>query len=257
MLLYLPPGLLGLLIAAFLAAYMSTLASQTNWGTSYIINDLYRPFLKPGASEGFYLKISRITTFLLMLLSLIFTSQLERISDAWKIVLALSAGIGPVLILRWFWWRINAWSEFSAMLAPYIIFPILKYGFGFNIIGKDFESSLIIIVGWSSIVWLIVTFLTKPVQEEKLKDFYRKVHPGGPGWKRIQKLIPDVQSDTGYKYLFVNWILGCVLVMCCLFGFGKIIFHEYWYGLLFLAISFICGLIIFRNLAKLGWDKLN
>ena len=127
----LPPGLLGLLLAAFFAAYMSTIASQTVWGTSYIINDLYRPFIKQGADEKFYVKVSRITTFFLLLFALIITSQLEQISQAWKIILALSAGIGLVLILRWFWWRVNAWSEISAMIAPYLIFPVLKFGFDF------------------------------------------------------------------------------------------------------------------------------
>jgi Na+/proline symporter len=257
MLLYLPSGLLGLLIAAFLAAYMSTLASQTNWGTSYIINDLYRPFVKPGASEKYYVNVSRVTTFLLMILSLVFTSQLDRISDAWKIVLALSAGIGPVLILRWFWWRVNAWSEISAMLAPYAIFPVLKYAFGFDIIGRDFEKGLIVVVAWSTLVWLVVTFFTKPVEDEKLKSFYRKVHPGGPGWKRIAQLLPDVKQDEGYKYLFVCWILGCVLVMSCLFGFGKLIFHEYIAGVIFLIVSALCGYGIYLSLSKQGWDKLN
>ena len=115
---YLPSGLLGLLLAAFFAAFMSTIASQTVWGTSYIINDLVKPFIKPNAPESYYVKISRITTFLLIAFSLIVTTQFSKISDAWKFVLSMSAGIGLVLILRWFWWRINAWSEISAMLAP-------------------------------------------------------------------------------------------------------------------------------------------
>jgi Na+/proline symporter len=138
----LPSGLIGLLIAAFFAAYMSTIASQTVWGTSYIINDLFRPFIKPNASEKYYVAVSRATTFLLMILSLIVTSKLETISGAWKFVLACSGGIGPVLLFRWFWWRINAWSEISAMLAPYIIYPYLLHR------GVSYEASLMLIVGW-------------------------------------------------------------------------------------------------------------
>ncbi|MBN1953160.1 MAG: Na+:solute symporter [Bacteroidales bacterium] len=253
---YLPAGLLGLLIAAFLAAYMSTIASQTNWGTSYIVNDLYRPFVKPKATEKYYVKVSRITTFLLMLLSLLLTSQLDKISTAWKIVLALSGGIGPVLILRWFWWRINAWSEISAMLAPYLIFPVLTYGMKLDLVGADFEKCLLIIVGWSSLVWLVVTFLTKPAPEEKLMDFYRKVHPGGIGWESISQKLPDVKSDTGYRYLFMNWILGCILVMASLFGFGKLIFKEYNMGIAFLVVAVISGFMIFKNLNKMGWEKM-
>jgi len=120
-----PAGLFGLLLAAFLAAYMSTLASQTVWGTSYIVNDLFKPFIKPNANEKYYVKVSRIFTVVLLFLSILLTSKLDRISDAWKFILECSSGIGLVLILRWFWWRINAWSEISAIIAPFIIYPFL------------------------------------------------------------------------------------------------------------------------------------
>ena len=201
----LPAGLLGLLMAAFLAAYMSTIASQTVWGTSYIINDLFRPFIKKDANEKYYVKISRITTFILMLFSLIVTTQFDKISDGWKFILAMSAGIGLVLLLRWFWWRINAWSELAAMIAPYLIYPVLRYGFGLDVISKDFEISLIILVLWSTAVWILVTFLTKPTDDKKLNEFYRKVHPGGIGWQKIQDRLPDVIGDSGYGVLFANW----------------------------------------------------
>ncbi|MFO7977056.1 MAG: sodium:solute symporter family protein, partial [Bacteroidales bacterium] len=194
-----PTGVLGLLLAAFLAAYMSTMASQTVWGTSYIVNDLYRPFLKPGASEKFYVKVSRITTFLLMLFSLIITTQFEQISDAWRFILACSGGIGLVLLLRWYWWRINAWSEIAAMLAPYAVYPLLVFYFDFT-----YEAILIIIVGWSTVVWLTVTFLTRPSSDEKLLAFYTRVHPGGPGWKHIAARLPHVEGDKGFMSLMVN-----------------------------------------------------
>ncbi len=246
-----PAGLLGLLMAAFLAAYMSTIASQTVWGTSYIINDLYRPFVKPNANEKFYVKVSRITTVLLIIFSLIVTTQFERISDAWKFVLSCSGGIGLVLILRWFWWRINAWSEIAAMIAPYFIYPILKFKYH-----MQFEESLIIIVAWSTVVWLAVTFLTRPTKEDKLKTFYKKVHPGGLGWKHISKEMPEVKGDTGYKYLFINWLAGCLMVMFCLFGIGKIIFGEFLIGSIFIVISIVSGSVIYYNLSKIGWNKV-
>lgn len=252
---FMPAGLLGLLLAAFLAAYMSTIASQTVWGTSYIVNDLYKPFIKPGATENKYISVSRITTFILMLFSLLVTTQFNKISDAWKFVIALSAGIGPVLILRWFWWRINAWSEIAAMLAPYLIFPVLKFVFKLDIIDKDFETSLLIIVSWSSCVWLLVTFLTPPTKRETLEKFYSRVHPGGIGWKSISNSMPLVKGDSGYKYLFINWILGCLLVMFSLFGFGKIILHEYTTGIIFLAISLLAATGIYFNLNRTNWSK--
>ncbi|MBN1767015.1 MAG: Na+:solute symporter [Prolixibacteraceae bacterium] len=240
-----PAGLLGLLLAAFFAAYMSTIASQTVWGTSYIVNDLFRPFVKKNASERYYVRVSRITTFLLMLFSLIVTTQFSRISDAWKFVLACSGGIGLVLLLRWFWWRINAWSELAAMVAPYIIYPILKYKYQL-----DFETSLILIVVWSTLVWLLVTLLTPPTHMDTLKSFYAKVHPGGIGWKPVAVQMPGVKGDTGYGRLFANWILGCILVLLALFGTGKIIFKEYQSGIIYLVLAIVVvsgGIVLNRK----------
>lgn len=247
----LPSGLLGLLLAAFLAAYMSTIASQTVWGTSYIINDFVRPFIEPKATEKYYVKISRITTILLIIFSFLVTSQLEQISAAWKFILACSGGIGSVLILRWFWWRINAWSEISAMIAPYAVYPILYYKYNMN-----YESMLLIIVAWSTLVWMVVTYFTRPTDPAKLQQFYKQIHPGGKGWQRIAKILPEVKGDKGYLRLFINYLCGCILVMMCLFGFGKIIFHEYRQGILFLVIGFVAGGIIFWNLTKTGWEEI-
>ncbi|MBA7686311.1 hypothetical protein ES703_94754 [subsurface metagenome] len=247
----LPSGLLGLLLAAFLAAYMSTIASQTVWGTSYIINDFIRPFIKPDAKERYYVTISRIVTVLLILFSFVVTSQINRISDAWKFILVCSGGIGLVLILRWFWWRINAWSELTAMLAPFVVYPVLHFHYRMS-----YENSLLIIVAWSTIVWLAVTFLTSPTDEEKLKDFYSRVHPGGKGWKAIAQKLPGIKGDSGFGILFINYISGCLLVLFSLFGFGKIIFKEYLTGGVFLMIALVAGLVIYRNLSKTGWDKI-
>ncbi len=250
----LPSGLVGLLLAAFLAAFMSTLASQTVWGTSYITNDLYKPFINKNADEKKYVTVSRITTVLLMVFAFFVTTQFDKISDAWKFVLSMSAGIGSVLLLRWFWWRINAWSEISAMLAPYVIYPVLRYGFGLDVIKDDFEISLIIIAFWSTAVWLTVTFLTPAEKPEKLKAFYTKVHPSDFGWKPVAEQLPDVKADTGYGRLFANWGLGVLTVMFFLFGVGKIIFHDYLPGLLFIAGALIAGFFIFRNLSKSDAD---
>jgi hypothetical protein len=143
------------------------------------------------------------------------------------------------------------------MLAPYLIFPVLRFGLGWDIISTDFEKSLLVIVAWSTLVWLVVTWLTPPTGAEKLKSFYRKIHPGGPGWEHIRSQVPEVKADSGYGYLFVNWLLGCLLVMSFLFGFGKIIFHEYPEGIIYLFIALLAGAGIYYNLTKTGWDKLN
>jgi len=170
---FLPAGLKGLLVAAFFAAYMSTIATQLNWGTSYIINDFYRRFLNKNKDEKHYVKSSRITTIILMLISLVVTLLITRISGAWEFIMECGAGVGLVLILRWFWWRVNAWSEISAMITPFIIYPLLI------LLNIKFSDTLLILVPSTSLVWLIVTFLTKPTSNEVLESFYRRIHPGG------------------------------------------------------------------------------
>lgn len=250
---YLPSGLLGLLMAAFLAAFMSTVASQTVWGTSYIVNDLFKPFIKKDGDEKYYVKISRITTVLLMAFSFVFTSFFEQISDAWKFILACSGGIGIVLILRWFWWRINAWSEISAMLAPYVVLPILSKVYNLDIYDKDFGITLIVVVVWSTLVWVTVTLLTKPSEEATLKSFYKRVHPGGNGWKPIAKLMPEVKADTGYKYLFASWILGCIMVLSMLFSIGDLIFANYTKAAIELVIFVLSAFGIFKSMQANGW----
>jgi len=246
-----PPGLVGFLLAAFFAAYMSTMASQTIWGTSYIINDLYKPFIKPNASEKYYVKVSRVTTFVLMLFSLIVTTQFQQISDAWRFILACSGGIGLVLLLRWFWWRVNAWSEIAAMIAPYAIYPILAFHFKL-----EYEIMLIVIVAWSTLVWLVVTFLTPPTKEEVLFDFYKKVHPGGAGWKHIAQRLPQVKGDKGFPKLFINYLCGCILVLFSLFGIGRLVFGQYLEAGILLFVALLAAMVIYRNLSKTGWKTV-
>ncbi len=254
----LPSGLLGLMLAAFFAAYMSTIASQTVWGTSYIVNDLFRPFIKPGAGEKYYVKVSRITTFILMFIALLITTQITQISAAWQFILVASGGIGLVLILRWFWWRVNAWSEITAMLAPYFLLPFLlskKWGLGWDL-GNEYAYILLSIVAWSTFWWLLITFFTRPTSDQKLFEFYRKVHPGGIGWKRISDQLPEVQSDKGFILMFANWFLGSMMVIMTLFGIGKLIFKQYNLSLLFFAIAAISAILIIRNMKKIGWHSI-
>lgn len=247
---FLPAGLKGLLVAAFFAAYMSTIATQLNWGTSYIINDFYKRFIITGKDESYYVLTSRVATIVLMLVSLIVTLFINKISGAWAFIIECGAGVGLVLILRWFWWRINAWSEISAMITPFIIFPILKSS------GILFPYSLFVIVPATTIVWLIVTFLTKPTEEDTLIKFYIKIHPGGLMWKKISDKLPEVESDSGFLKLFINWLIGVILVYSILFGTGKFIFGDYKEFLIYMAISVISVIIIYFNLSKLGWKNV-
>jgi Na+/proline symporter len=243
---YLPNGLLGLLIAVFLAAYMSTLASQLNWGTSYLINDFYRRFIVKEANEKHYVLISRVGIIFMIVFSLLVTKFfLTTISGAWEFIINASAGMGAVLILRWYWWRINAWSEISAMLAPLIIYPIAKYSF-------DIESPITLypVVFGTTIVWLVTTYFTKPVEEKKLVEFYRKTYPGGIGWKKITDKFGIVNNNNGFGRLFLNWILGIVVVYSFLFGTGQIIFHEYMIGSIILIVGILAAMIIYFDLSR-------
>lgn len=240
----LPSGLLGLLLAAFLAAYMSTVASQIVWGSSYIINDFVKPYIHTEKSEKYYVNISRLSTILLLIVSIFVTTKLDKISDVWKFMLEYSGGIGLVLILRWFWWRINAWSEISALIAPFFMYPVLKY---FEI---DFPHSLPIIVLWSTLVWVSVTFLTKPSDNKTLENFYSLIHPSALGWKPVAKKLPNITPDKGYLSLFIAWACGCIMILCFLFGIGKLIFGFYIAATIYLSIALVLAIVISYLLKK-------
>lgn len=246
---YLPKGLLGLLIAVFLAAYMSTVASQLNWGTSYLINDFYRRFITKNANENHYVIVSRVGIILMTIFSLFITKYLlTTISGAWEFILNTSAGLGGVLILRWYWWRINAWSEISAMIAPLFIYPVAKY-----VLHLQAPLSLYPIVLGTTIVWIVVTFLTKPVDENILKEFYDRTYPGGIGWRKISK---DYVNNNVFSTLFINWLMGIVLVYSFLFGLGEFLFYEYLKGTVLILLSLFAVIIIFMNFKKIGFEKV-
>ncbi|MDZ7268782.1 MAG: Na+:solute symporter [candidate division KSB1 bacterium] len=245
---YLPPGLLGLLIAVFLSAYMSTIASQISWGTSYLINDFYRRFIKREASEKHYVLISRFGIALIVIISLVVTRLLTTISGAWEFIINASAGMGAMLILRWFWWRINAWSEIAAMIAPLVIYPLARAW------GLQPPLTLYPVVLGTTLLWLLVTFLTPPVEREVLRQFYRKVHPGGRGWKPIADQLPDVKSDGGFGRLFVCWISGVALIYGVLFGLGSLLFGKFLMTLLFFAIAAAAVFIISKSLKRISFE---
>jgi Na+/proline symporter len=248
---YLPPGLLGLLIAVFLAAYMSTIASQINWGTSYLINDFYRRFINRSADERHYVLMSRVAIAVVVAGSLSISHFfLTTVSGAWEFIINASAGMGAVLILRWFWWRINAWSEISAMIAPLVIYPIAKS------YGLESPITLYPIVLGTTIVWLLATFLTAPVRQATLLEFYKKVHPGGIGWKPIAEKLPHVKGDSGFGHMAINWLCGVVLVYSALFGIGELIFGNYVAGVLYLAVAVFAVSVIYSQLKKFTFSDL-
>jgi Na+/proline symporter len=249
---YLPSGLLGLLLAVFLAAYMSTMASQLNWGTSYLVNDFYRRFIRPSAPEKHYVLVSRAGICLMVVFSLVLTRfVLTTIKGAWEFIINASAGLGGVLILRWYWWRINAWSEISAMTAPLIIYPVTVYVFGMK-----FPNTLYPTVLGTTVIWVIVTFLTRPVRDSVLEAFYRKVHPGGIGWRPFTRRFPEVKADRGLGHMIMDWIAGVVLIYASLFSIGRFIFHQYLEGILFMILAGAAAVFINLDLRRGGFQTL-
>ena len=245
-----PPALRGIMLAAFAAAYMSTIGTQLNWGASYVVNDCYRRFIRKRGAEREYVLASQVVTVLLMLASIWVTLHLGSIEQAWKLLIVTGAGTGTVLLLRWFWWRINAWSEVSAMAAAAAVSLFLQLVLKWDSdLPRDFAYIMMATVGITTIVWLMVTWLTPPESEATLTAFYRKVRPQGPGWARVARAIGA--APTGSSSLvrqITNAVLGCVLVYSALFGVGEILLRSALIGIGLLAVSALAAFAIARNL---------
>src|SRR5262245_19784881 len=248
----------GFMLAAFTAAYMSTIGTQLNWGASYVINDFYRRFIKRDGGERHYVVASQIVTVLLMIASIIVTFYLESIGGAWKLLLVTGAGTGTVLLLRWFWWRINAWSEVSAMIAAAAISLYLQIALKWDSDNpRQFAYLMLVTVGLTTIIWVVVTMATPAEPMEKLVSFYRRVKPEGPGWARVAAVagLAGRHAEGRLATQFFNWFLGCALIYGSLFGIGKIIFKEWVSGLLYLVVAIIAGVLISWNLSRVGWAE--
>jgi uncharacterized sodium:solute symporter family permease YidK len=254
---FLPPALRGLMIAAFLAAYMSTIGTQLNWGTSYLVSDLYRRFMVRDASERHYVFVSKIVTVILVLVSGYVASRLTSIGAGWELVLNLGAGTGAVYMLRWFWWRINAWSEISAMIvAALVALGLSRVQFS----GSDvvvFAKSTLITAGITTVAWIVATFITPAEPDATLLAFYRRVHPMVHGWKRIAREAPELPPVRDFRANAFDTILGCVLVYGCLFGIGKLIFGAWLTAAALLAAAAIAGCLIWWDLSRRGWETLS
>jgi SSS family solute:Na+ symporter len=233
---FLPAGLKGLLLVAFLAAYMSTIATQLNWGTSYLINDFYKRFITPQATEKQLVGSSRIGTFVIMLAALFVTAQLSTMEGAFKFMIECGAGLGLVLILRWYWWRINAWSEIAATIAPFIAFGAITYLNHLQITNLQFPNSFFITTLFTTVVWIAVTFLTPPTASKTLAEFYTQVRPEG-FWQPVQTQLKLPDTSSRLPKLFVAWALGIVLVYAMLFALGKLIFMEWTSAFLWLGLA--------------------
>lgn len=261
---YLPHAFRGIAIAGFLAAFMSTVATQLNWGASYLVSDFYRRFIKPSASEKHYVNISRLSTVLLVACAAVVAALLTSIKSGWEFVLELGAGTGIIYLLRWYWWRINAWSEISAMATAMVVSLSLRGWEALAEAGKlhapfsgsspvIFAKSALTTTLFTTVVSLAVTMLTQPESNEILVRFYRKVRPDVRGWKPIAALAPDVKQTRDLVTNLIAWILGCAMVYFALFGCGKLLFKEWAIGTVMLIGSVICAALLYADQSRRGW----
>jgi Na+/proline symporter len=234
----------GVMMAGFAAAYMSTVGTQLNWGASYIVNDFYKRFIRRDATDKHYVSVSRWTTVVLFLLSAVVAWQINSVAGAWEFLLALGSGTGLVLILRWYWWRVNAWSEISAMIVSAVVslsaLPLVKARYPSPDDPRVVAVTMLVTIIVTTIVWLIVTYLTKPEPDETLDAFYLRVRPGGPGWAHVsERLGLGRERIPGGALAWTNWVAGLVAVYSTLFGIGKLIFGELGagFGMLVLAAA--------------------
>jgi solute:Na+ symporter, SSS family len=244
-----PPALRGIMLAAFAAAYMSTIGTQLNWGASYVVNDCYRRFLRRDKSEREYVVVSQGVTVGLMLLSIYVTLHLASIEQAWKLLIVTGAGTGTVLLLRWFWWRINAWSEVSAMAVAAAVSLYLQLALKWDSEApRDFAWIMLVTVSVTTLAWLAVTWLTPPEPTATLHAFFRRVRPHGPGWGPVRRAVrvPPAPGSLGRELL--NTLLGCVLVYAALFGVGEILLRSAAWGVALLGLSALAAYAIARNL---------
>ena len=241
MLVFLPAGFAGFMVAGLFAACRSTLETHLNWGTSYLVNDLYRRFLVSDRDEKHYVFVGRCTTVAIMLFAVAVTYSLGTAKDAFSILLNIGAGTGLVYLLRWFWWRVNAWTEIAAMIASFVVattfFVLDKTGNG---AGGNVE--LIATVGITTVVWLIATFATKPVDEATLVAFYNRVRPAGPGWAKLRAAHNLPQSPDNLGLAFGAWVAGVAAIYCALFGAGAFLFGNMLQGWIF---TIVCAIAVF------------
>ncbi len=266
MLTLLPSGLLGLVLASLISAYMSTISTQLNWGSSYIVYDYYKQQINPDASEKKLVAVGRISTILLMVLSAILALLLQNALQLFNILLVFGAGTGLIFILRWFWWRINAWSEITAMFASGIISILLKLTplgpFLFNSDNGLFEDYMEypFVVTVTTCLWLIVTFITKPESDKVLINFYSKIRPGGPGWNKVL-IKSNIKKEKSENKALIDglyaMIIGSVLIYSIMFSSGYFLYGEINLGLFFMVNSVLFGVLLVFKWRKIRTKFLN
>ena len=251
MLVFVPHGFLGLIVASLAAAYMSTVATHLNWGSSYIVDDFYRRFVAPHEDERHYVRVARISTVILAALAGAVSLWLQNAFQAFQILLQIGAGTGLIFLLRWFWWRINAWSEISAMVISFLVaiyfeFVHVKLGFA----PLAFPLPLIVGVAITTVGWLVVTYLTPTSDVEVLQSFYDKIRPYRRGWKAAVRTDPADDGRESISASFLCWFLGCLVVYSALFGTGFLLYGRVIPGVACIAVLVVAAVSLFRALPR-------
>lgn len=257
MLTFIPAGLLGIVVTSLIAAYMSTISTHLNWGASYLVNDFYKRFIKPEASEKEEVNVGRIFTVILMLCSMVFALYLENALRTFEILLQIGAGTGLIYILRWFWWRVNAYSEISAMIVSFLIaiyFGFFHESFGFNALLAWQE--LVIGVGITTVVWIVTSYISPATEMSVLKAFVQKVNPGGPGWKNIYSQIgtldnPSAKGEWKVPIGILCMLAACIGVYSFLFATGLVIYGDLLSAAGLFALVAICIIYVTKQYPKL------
>ena len=248
---FMPHALRGILIAGFMAAFMSTIATQLNWGSSYLVEDFYRRFIRRDATEKHYVNASRVATLLLVAASAYVSAQLASIGQGWQAVLEVGAGTGGVYLLRWYWWRINAWSEISAMATALVMTLVLhRWEFFSGSAPVIFAKTTLATTAVTTAVWVAATLLTPAEPEEILLPFYRKVRPHASGWRRIAALAPEVPETHDLGQNLLAWVLGCAMVYAALFGIGEICLGHVPAGVMLLILATFCAGFLSRDISR-------
>ncbi|MCL4847924.1 MAG: Na+:solute symporter [Acidobacteria bacterium] len=253
MLRFLPAGFLGLMVAGLLAAYISTISTHLNWGTSYLVHDFYRRFLRPDASERHYVLVGRLATVALMAVAAAFTFVLDTARQSFELLMAIGAGTGLIYLLRWFWWRINAWSEVAAMASSFLV------AVGFFIAGRrglNLPSHVVLLasVATTTLVWVTVTYLTPPTDRETLVRFCRLVRPAGPGWAAIRRDAGVPASPDSLPQALLGWVLGCSFVYAALFAVGSLLYGRVPQSVFWLVVLAASGAGLWRVL-RFQWRR--
>jgi Na+/proline symporter len=238
------------MIAGMLAAYRSTIETHLNWGTSYLVHDFYRRFLRRGESEKHYVLMGRLVTAALMVCAAFLTYALGTAKEAFDLILSVGAGTGLLYLLRWFWWRVSAWSEVAAMISSFVV------AVGFFVARKNGANipehwSLIATVATTTVVWVTVTFLAPPVDRATLVKFVQLVRPAGPGWTAVRAEAGVSGSPDSLPMAMLGWVLGCTFIYSALFGTGSLLYGQMPQATVFIVLFVASGLALIRLVPRM------